>query len=208
MLLLCTDFLHAGRPDADLLTDTQRMQLFFTPDDFDAAHALLEGDADSACSWRGVQCLYEGEDVATIIWMRHYFILEGSIDFRMTPTHIDFLSLSDQKLTGTIETAALPASLVVFTVHRCLFSGALHLHDLPPKMNNFSVTGNRITALGDIRNVPVGLIELEVFEENNVVKQIHVGMLPDSELKVRLHGCGVTQVMFKKEGDLGRVSYE
>ena len=202
--LLTIDATLAGRCDPSMLTQQQMVELFFTPEDPKEAREHLKGDPDDACTWEGIDCTEDG-DIREILWRGWRFPLEGSIDFRMFPMAVKFVNIYEQGLRGDIDTTAFPESLEHLCLDKCFFTGTIDLGSLPPQMRTFEVFYNEITAVCNVQNIPKTVTSLRIREANIVAKTIHVGALPESDLKLSFLECGFTKVVCARESDLERV---
>ena len=204
-LFLTADISALGRMHAEMLTDHQRMELFFTPTDYDAARAMLGGDEGDACSWCEVYC-DDSKNVDAIHWHSESVELEGTVSFAMLPLEIVYVYLFNQNISGEIDIKTLPKFLDFFCVEKCRISGTLDLGSLPPALQEFYVERNEITALRNFKNLPEELRRFCIDEPNIIEKSIMIGALPRSDLHVRLDGCRFTDVKFEDEADRARVT--
>ena len=167
LLFSCAEYPHAGRFDPGMLSEQDTIELFFTPNDYEAARSALSGEADDACTWNGVHCNSRHE-VTNILWntQRHGEIrVEGSINFVHIPSNIQRLELLFQRmLIGAVDTRSLPDSLRSFKLVACAFSGVLHLGNLPREMSEFAVQGNKIKDIVHFENLPESLkMRLQIY---------------------------------------------
>ena len=209
--LLCADIPIAGRVSKDMLSDQQRIEIFFSPDNFADARALLKGDEDDACSWSGVHCPEGGSTIDEISWHGSWFVLEGSIDFHSFPSQLRIINTYDQRLRGEIDTTALPDTLEVLCLQHCDFTGVADLGSLPPKLDELFLTKNRITAVVNFCNVPESLRCFEIKEPNVKGLRIHVGALPQNTHGFDLKVGSIDEVTYENPEEAWRVvlkSYE
>ena len=208
-LVLSADESHIGRMNPSMLSDQQMIELFFTPDDFDVAHAHLGGSTSDACSWVGVGCADDGDEtIEEIDWHSVDLILQGSLCFEMLPRDIRIVSLYEQALSGSVDISDLPVKLEVICVQKCFLSGTLDVGNLPHSLTQLHFLGNRITSLINLRDLPEGLEHFRVVEGHIEEKSIFVGKLPQGDFIVRLDGCGYTDVRLEDKSDSDRVKIE
>ena len=202
--LLSSDFTPAGRCDTSMLTQQQMVELLFTPYDPNKSREDLKGDPDDACTWEGVECTEAG-DISDIEWHSWVIQLKGSIDFKMFPMTVKFIKVYFQDLYGEIDTTAFPESLEYLCLAKCFFTGTIDLGSLPPRMQFFQVSNNKITEVRNVQNFPDTMQCLMISEKHIVAKTIHVGALPENNLKLNFRDCGFSEVICARESDVGRV---
>ena len=203
-ILLTIDSTLAGRVDSSMLTQQQMVELFFTPDDPLEARENLKGDPDNACTWEGIECTESG-NIHRIEWCSWAFQMKGSIDFKMVPLAVSCINFFDQGLYGEIDTTAFPDSFQELSLGNCLFTGTIDLSRLPPRMRSVRVISNKITGVCNVQNIPETMRLLQIQEKNNVEKTIHIGVLPESNLKIEILTRGFTEVIYERESDAKRV---
>ena len=203
-LLLSADSTHIGRMDASMLSDQQMVELFFTPESYNHARAILQGDEADVCSWVGISCT--GGSVSRIFWPSGGSNpLIGSIDFGMIPRHLEMLSISRHRLYGKVQTQGLPETLEHFQLKDCKFSGTLDLGSLPRGIKVFRVMHNRISGLENIRNLPMSLTTVEISEHKVQQESIRIGEMPPNSLIIFLQGCRIREAEFEDDVDWQRV---
>ena len=205
-LCLFADYSALDRVDPSMLSEQQRMELLFTPDNYEEARKLLKGDESDACTWEGVYC-DDFRHIGTISWHIDRVHLEGHINFQMLSPMLTLFNLYKQRLSGDIDVSALPRTLKVFCAQDCYFTGTLDLCSLPWGLTQFIFSGNDLHSLSAIKNLPDTLRTLRVTESTVAEKSVHVGKLPDSKLVVDLKGCGITEVTLENEADRRRVQF-
>ena len=203
--LLTVDSHPSGRIDPSMLTDHQRMELFFTPDNPEVARSRLGGDPDDACTWIQVACDDEGS-VGEIDWPARFIALFGSINFQMLPHRLELLNLSYQELVGEIDLLALPDTMKELYLRSCYFTGTLDLRNLPRGFTDLHVVKNRISALINVVNLPRGLDCIRIAEEYLQHTDLHVGALPEgTDYDINLISCGIDRVTYENPEDAKRV---
>ena len=173
-----------GRFEKCMLTDQDRMNLFFTPEKPADAWRELAGDEADACSWVGITC--DAENITHIEWSSSDLDLVGSINFDVLPPKLLELSLYDQKLVGEMNVSNLPETLNIFCVESCLFTGSLDFSTLPRGLQQLFITGNRIQSVANISNLPESLRIFQIMEKDLQSDVVEVGKLPDTTLQVKL----------------------
>ena len=206
--ILAADIGHLGRFDPSMLDDHAIMELFFIPDNIDAARDALGGDPDDACTWKQVKCSPDG-NIIKIDWCSYNIgKIAGSFDFTKYPPHIVSLNLYDEQFVGEVNTAALPATMQDITLQACRFTGTLDVGALPPSLESFVVCENRITALVNVCNLPDSLRCFAVQEVYIEGKSIRIGRLPDSKLELRLEKCRFASIECENPDDVTRVKLQ
>ena len=206
--ILAADIGHLGRFDPSMLDDHAIMELFFTPDNFDAARDTLGGDPDDSCTWKQVKCSPDGH-IIKIDWCSYNIgKIAGSFDFTKYPQHIVYLNLYDEQFVGEVKTAALPATMQDLTLQACGFTGTLDVGALPPSLESLVVADNRVTALINLCNFPESLRCFCVHEVNIGEKSIRIGHLPDNGLILRLEKCRFAGAECENPGDETRVKLQ
>ena len=204
-LLIAVDSHPAGRIDSSMLTEHQRMELFFTPEDPEDARSRLRGDPDDACTWLQVACDDEG-NVGEIDWPWHLIELSGSINFQMLPRRLELLNLSYQELVGDIDLQALPDTMKDLFLRSCNFTGTLDFGNLPRGLTNLHVMKNKISALVSLTNLPNGIDYFRIAEDSLQHTDLHIGALPEgTEYEINLISCGIDSVTYERPEDVERV---
>ena len=198
---------HIGRFDPSMLTQQQMMELFFTPDESDPHEYAEPRFLDDACAWNGITCGAEGL-VEEIEWVGWRSRIVGTIDFKRMPLSVLLINFFATSLCGEVDTSALPKSLTYLCLQDCKFTGSLHMSALPPRLDTFIVTGNRISVVGQICNLPNSLCQIIINEILVAHRDIHIGKLPDTDLEIDITECGIEQVTFEDQRDAMRVHYE
>ena len=207
LFYLCADPDPLGKMDALMLSDQQRMEMFFPNFRRKTARVALRGDADHACSWTGVECTEE-DAVHAIRWNSDTIKLHGTLHFEALPPHTGTIDITWQgKLKGTIETALLPAQLQFFSVAHCGFSGTLDLAHLPRHLVTFQSKNNRITGICDLKDLPESLEVCHINESWNKASELSVGKLPERKVDIRLYGSSIKTVLLEDENDAPRVRF-
>ena len=202
-LIVHTADIHGlGRFETSMLTDQDRMSLFFTPDKAKDARRELEGDEADACSWVGVSC--DEDTITRIHWPLSELELVGSINFAMLPPKLEALHLSNQELVGEMNVSCLPETLTSFWVESCLFTGSLDFSTLPSGLEEIVIHENRIQSIANISNLPESLDDFRICEEHLEIDFVEVGKLPNTFLTIKL-ACFGFQVKVLDEVDKERV---
>ena len=202
----CADIDRLGHMKPDMLTEEQRMELFFTADNPQDARDKLRGDPEDACSWTGVRC-YVNQSFREIDWHHLDLVLHGSIDFLMFPSTLKHVSFILQKLYGEMDVSHLPDGLQTFSMTACLFTGKIDIGSLPHGLDIFMVSGNQITGIQNITNIPRTLTRFIIEEEKNTVQEVRVGKVPMGPLVIDIEGCNVKSVQLERASDAKRVTY-
>ena len=191
-----------GRFEKSMLSDQDRMDLFFTPEKPEEARRELSGDEADACSWTGISC--DQGSVTHIDWHRSDLEAVGSINFEMLPPKLSMLNFYSQELAGDMNVSFLPETLTVFCVQSCLFTGSLDFSTLPRGLEQLFVTGNSIQSIANISNLPESLHVFQITETKLENDFVEVGKLPDTGLVVQLECSGVRAKVLN-EADRNRV---
>ena len=207
LLIICADLsLDVGRIDPKMLDSQQVMELFFTPDDFALSQEGFGGSADDSCTWGGVFC--DGDrNIVKIRWISWFQEHKGSVNFSFIPQTLADLHLSGHdEMRGEVGTSHLSPLLINFCLKECDFSGTLDMGSLPTFLETFVVQSNRITAVVNFVNLPSGLLQCDIGEQSVQEKEIYIGKLPATDLKIRLLGCHIQSVICESLKDAERVS--
>ena len=204
LTLLTADISGLSRFNRAMLSETQVMELFFVPDDYDDAREHLQGDASDACTWTGLEC-NTNKQVMHIDWFDYDLYLAGEINFTIFPQHLCTLVLIDQKLRGEVNLCALPTTMRCIQIESCPVTGTLDLASLPEGLQTLTFTDNRITGIRNVRNLPVTLRRLQVMESAVQPKSVHIGKLPSSEIRINLYNCGLKEITFEDVADKEQV---
>ena len=122
IFILCVENDHLGRINPSMLTQQQRAELFFTPDNPQKARADLGGNEDDACSWFGFHCDQSGKMKAIALNIAHIY-LKGSVQLSMLPLSLTSFNLYEQQLSGEVDVTALPPNLgVMFVYGLCMWN--------------------------------------------------------------------------------------
>ena len=202
--LVSADISQTGRMHPSMLSDQQMVELFFTSADYEASRLQLQGEADDACTWRGVTCT-DGHRVEKIYWHDSCVAVKGDINFRMLPPQLRGLNLHNQDLFGQVDTSALPEKMELISVEMCQVSGTLDLGSLPRTLVELHFIENFISAIVSFCDLPESLEYLNIEEANITEKEISIGKLPASKLILRLEGCLFQDVILEDESDNMRV---
>ena len=204
LTLLTADMSGLGRVNRAMLSETQVMELFFVPDDYDDSREKLKGDASDACTWKGLEC-NTNKQVMRIDWFDYDLDLAGEINFTMLPQYLCSLVLIDQKLRGEVDLCALPMTMLCIQIEFCHVTGTLDLGGLPNGLQGLYFTDNRISGIRNVRNLPVTLRRLQVNETAAQPKSVHIGKLPSSEIRINLYNCGLKEITFEDVADKEQV---
>ena len=205
LFTVSADISSLGRFDPAMLSDHNLMELFFTPENFDAAREVLGGDPDDCCTWAEVTCSPEGQ-ITKINWCSYNVgKFAGSFDFLKFPKHMVNFNLYDEPFVGEVDFTALPETLLDVGLQRCAFSGTVDLGALPPDLRNIWIMGNQITALKNVCNLPPRLGCIIFQEENIQHESIRIGKLPQNGTVLRLQNCGFTDIQYEDPEDIESV---
>ena len=188
-----------------MLSDQQRMELCFTPDNPVKAREGLRGDPDDACTWERLKCDSD-KNIIAVRWHSAWQHLEGVLDFKLLPAKLTVLSIYEQFIRGEVDMCALPSTMLAICVQHCRFTGTLDFSALPPDMREIYFRANKITAITDIRNIPVSLSSFVVKEPNIRETTLHIGKLSLGHWNLILHESNITGVTLEDEADRPRVS--
>ena len=200
LLTLCADLKSIGRFDITLLSDQQRMEMFFTPDCRADAQTAFVGDESDACTWIGVQC-DENRNVFEIDWQAGVISLFGSIDLPMLPTRLRVLRLFDQNIRGKLTLTELPETLEFISVERTLLHGTLDFGYLPPKMVEVYFAFNLITVIQNMCNFPATLQWINIEEHQIKTKEVHIGVLPPDFTVISVDAGCLKRITFENPSD-------
>ena len=199
------DSTAAGRINTHMLTDQQLMELFFTPDNYEDARAILSGDENDACSWGGIECdVYDGY-IKSVGWDRRNFVLHGSLNFPMFPRSMKFFDMSGQRLVGEVDLGHLPETLIFFRFHECAVTGTLDIEKLPRNLKGFFVTENAISDVVNVRNLPRNLENLTVMERRIHKELLFIDTLPKSNTTLNFRYSNIKHFRFVDPADAQKV---
>ena len=201
-VLTCADSPSRGRFDRGMITDNDRMALFFVPDNAYAAQRALGGDSEDPTTWKGV--LTDEGCIARIVWSSLWIKLRGSIDFTMMPSRLTRLHLSGQELRGEVDLTQLPETMKFFEVIRCRVTGTVDLNHLPAGIEVIKVKRNALTALRDIGNLPSSLREVSIAETLLEQKSVKIAKLPMG-ISFEILESDIEEFNFERESDKGLV---
>ena len=208
--LIAADLEATGRFDPSMLTELQRLEMFFTPVEGTHAWEALGGDADDPCTWVGLQC-NKSNVVVQIRWVSSFFSISGSVDFSMLPSELTHIVIDGfPAITGEVNTKDLPLTLSDLYLHGCSFTGTLDMGNLPPKLENFTVRENKITAIRNFRNIPPSLRSIKIQEPNVTDERLVIGTLPPGRVKYRwvvLDGTPIRELILDNPSDFVQVSH-
>ena len=198
--LYFADSTPAGRMNADMLTEQQVFELFFTPDNHEDAHELLEGDENDACSWVGIGC--DDDRIENLDWHEVDLVLQGSLNFSIFPRHMKFFNVVGQRLVGEVDLGHLSEELTYFRIRSCAITGTLDIEKLPRNLEYCIVANNSISDIVNVRNLPKNLIELDVQEHGIHKDSLFIGRLPNTSIRINFSFWNIEQIRFENQGDL------
>ena len=201
LIALTMDIVGLSRIDPSTLTDQQMIELFFSPDDFEASRVAFRGDEDDACSWNSVKCDEFGY-IVEFHWLN--ITLDGSINFKMIPRHLIWLNIGFQSLIGEVETTNLPQNMIFFCIQKCFFTGTVDLGALPRSLTDFYAMENKISGLVNVCNLPSTLRDLQIIE--NIEGTVNVQKLPETLSQVTFDIGSAVVLNFEDESDRDRVT--
>ena len=204
LTIFAADIPSLGRVDASMLTETQRMQLFFTPDNVKRVEDFLGRMDDDACNWVGVACYPDGK-IEFITWVSRHFELEGELNFSMLPLHLKAMRLVHQSLRGDINTQNLPQTMEFLSINACDLTGTLDLGALPRSLVHLNFVDNKISGVTNVANLPTSLKSFHISEPNISLKSLRIGVLPPGRLELRFAGCWIDRFDLENKGDAERV---
>ena len=164
-----------GRFNQEALTDQMQMEL------------LVEGLTDAAkrkykdasgafleiAQWESVEL--EGDNV---IGLGFDFYCEGSLALQFIPPTTRRFHLSDAKVSGTIDTAALPGGIDEFTFTDAFgMSGTIDFCTLPSQLAEFDISENGFSGSVDLTALPPYVREMNI-SANNFTGSVVLGELP------------------------------
>ena len=198
--LYFADSTAAGRINTDMLTDQQVMELFFTPDSYKDARAILRGDENDACSWSGIKCDDNGH-IKCLDWDHRKYVLQGSLNFPMFPRNMRLFDISGQRLVGAVDLCHLPEALNYFRIHACGVTGTLDIEKLPRNLQYLFVTENAISDVFNVRNLPKNMQELTVNEHGIHKEVLFIEKLPNSYTRLNFQNCDIEHFRFADPAD-------
>ena len=201
---LTADDSGLGRFDPAMLSDHMRVQILYTPDDYEQSRNEMKGDEDDSCTWSSITC-DEDKVVSEIEWHRMHIKLCGSLCFQALPPNLIRFNIYKQPVRGDIDTSNLPRLLEFFCVERTQVTGTVDLGNLPSKLEMLFIMKNKITAIVNVVNLPVSLTDIAVNEKYVKEKSIYVGKLPASELILDILDCGIMDVTCADPADKRRI---
>ena len=175
-LLQTADAQGLGRFEMSMLSDQDRMDLFFTPEKTQEVRRELSGDEADACSWAGIMC--KDGNVTHIDWHIDDLEAVGSINFEMLPPKLSMINFYSQELVGVMNVIFLPDTLTIFCAQCCLFTGSLDFSTLPRGLEGLFVTWNCIQSIANISNLPKSLRYFQIIEDQLENEFVEVGKLP------------------------------
>ena len=205
LTLLAIDVPGLGRADLSMLSETQVMELFFVPDDYDYAREHLEGDASDACTWTGLECNAH-QQVERIDWLDYMVDIAGEINFSMFPCHLRALLLINQEIRGEVSLVALPMTIEDIQVEYCRVKGTLDLGSLPQNLKSLVFICNGLTGLVNVLNLPATLKHVQINECRVQPKSLYIGKLPSKDLRIDLYDCGITVMILEDDGDRPQIT--
>ena len=207
LTLFCTDTLqnYAGRVSPSMLSDHDRMQLFFPS--FSDVHSRerLCGNGDDACTWAGVVCT-DDETVTDIRWTPETGRLIGTINMQMLPVHLQSLRLIEMNFQGSqVDIPALPEDMRVIYLALNKLRGILDFDDLPHWMEVIVIAELWIDKIVNICNLPETLTKFSLVIPRNTEKSIHIGKLPANDLVIDVKECALEGFTCEDESDADRI---
>ena len=144
--------------------------------------------------WRGVR--REGNSIDWRRVQEHEIVLSGNFTWEYLPENVHFFRISQQGLSGPVDTALLPIEMEILDISYNTFYGILDLTSLPPNMRklyaHFNSFGGRIS----LSSLPEGM-ELINLSWNYFKGVADASNVPDSLSFLHLHGNDI--ILFPEE---------
>ena len=205
LTLLAADVPGLGRVDLSMLSETQVMELFFVPDDYEDSREHLKGDASDACTWTGMEC-NTYHQVERIGWLDYIVDIAGEINFLMFPRHLRALLLINQEIRGEVNLLTLPTTIEDIQVEYCRIKGTLDFGSLPLNLKSLVFICNGLTGLVNVLNLPATLKHVQINECRVQPKSLYIGKLPSKDLRIDLYDCGITVMILEDDGDRPQIT--
>ena len=192
--LLCIDS-PLARVNRHTLADQTRMELLVQSLDGDAKAADKlnffghRGEFRPACEWEGVSC-DSIDNVVAIDWDGEVWAC-GNVSLAMLPSHLEMLNIARDlynasPVWGTVDTAALPQSLIEMELDGNAFSGSLNLMSLPRQMASLKASDNNFSGSVDLTQLPETLRDLDL-SKNSFMGSLCLEKLPESLERLYLY---------------------
>ena len=183
-----------GRFDHSLMSDQGRMELTF--DGVNSADKIIlrlcyaSGEFLNFCSMTWVSCNEQGQITKA---RNPLFAAAGSITLDYLPPLIKDFSVSnllrhDNRLTGTLETANLPAMLESFAARSQALSGSIDFWTLPLDIDTFDVSDNHFEGSCDLTALPPKMKYL-MLSQNKFCGSVSLQSLPADFQNLYLNAC-------------------
>ena len=189
---------HLGRLDYNLLSDQALMEMLYegfddkTKQKYQDEHGMYR----DVCEWSCVECdkdervigIKESQNADGPLrvcyippkvskFRIHGDKLTGSIDTADLPRSMIQISLSGKQLTGSLDLTELPENITGIYLNDNKLSGSIHLTKLPKTMKKLSLYLNKFTGSIDLRNLPDGMRQL-FLHKNQLSGSLHLSHLP------------------------------
>ena len=206
-LFAMADTSAPGRFNASLLTQAQRLELFFVPDREQPLYAFFEGQEDDACSYIGIECSADGA-IAEIHWVNVLWTRAAVLHMCYMPDSVKaFVVCNARNLRGEVDLTGLPRDMKTIIATQTQLSGTLDLSRLPSTMERVQFERNKISSLQGVCGLPEGLQELIVREYGIQEEILEIGKLP-SGLQPDFAQCGLKGVKLECAEDRPRVTWK
>ena len=197
-----------ARADAMMLTDQMLMEALIDPDIRTNAifrsNFFKNGDFTDCIEWDGVEADADGA-VRRIMWYNrqwvirepnlsmlprnlealnigkedHFHALRGSLDTAALPATLKHFHIYTNKFSGEIDFTKLPNALIEFCIHENSFLGSADLSALPPKIEAMNISKNQFDGCVNLEVLPTTLRSLDM-SSNRFVGTICLTKLPRS----------------------------
>ena len=152
---------------------------------------------EDVCDWFEVSCDPERR-VEIISWAKRtplHDFFGGTIHLQWIPQFVTDFDIRWQKLSGSIDTAALPHALVEMHLGGNIFHGTLDLRSLPPNLDTFSIPKNQIEGPIDLSALPEGLLSLNLSRNKIFQEELDVSGIPEATKRVLLTGNNIERMI-------------
>ena len=186
LLAICADTdATLGRFNQDTLTDQMRMELLIDglTDEAKRIFKYYNGDYMDIARWAGVEV---DADTNTVHFIFFGVFASGSLALEFMPPTTRKFDLSEGKVSGTIDTAALPDSLTTFTFRTAYTAGGtINFCTLPPRLIDLDLSANKFEGNADLTALPETLESLDI-RFNNFTGSVALDKLPQKLIKLRM----------------------
>ena len=190
ILVVSPDSEHLQRLDPELLSDQALMEMFV--EGFNRTSWFQDANRNftDISEWPQVHVQSEGvvdfttneddEDVDELssFYEHHSGKLGGSLFLQFLPKSMKWLTVSDQDLSGTIDTSALGPNMEFFNLDRNSFEGSFLIEKLPQLLIAIDISHNKMIGTLNIASLPRNMQEF-IASNNNFEGTIDLDNLPE-----------------------------